>query len=168
MHIYLWEIILLQIEAAQKRGMTLMTRMFRVFQDRCLRKRERNTFSSALFIARYHLPSINLSSQGIILSWGIIIKSHLSSAWSPVSSLGGGFSNILLVSTPKIGEDFPIWRAYFFQMGSFNHQLDPLDPTKLLQKPSMTPWRPLCASVVGWFEVEAMQRWRRGRVGGGG
>ena len=118
------------------------------------------------------------SSQGIINHLSSIITryhpfmSHhhqVSSILSliPCSIPGWWFlKNFYLFLPPKLGKIFQ-FDEHIFQMGSFNHQLDPLDPTKLLQKPAMTPWRPLCASVVGWFEVEAMQRWRRGRVGGG-
>ena len=39
-----------------------------------------------------------------------------------IYKLGGGFQH-LLFSPRKLGKWFPIWRAYFFQMGWFNHQL---------------------------------------------
>ena len=42
--------------------------------------------------------------------------------WADV--LGGGNSNSVFIFTPKFGEDDPIWRAYFFQRGWFNHQID--------------------------------------------
>ena len=58
-------------------------------------------------------------------------------------------SNIFLVFTPKIGEDFhPFWRSHIFQMGWWkNHQPMFLGwgggiggPVNLRQKPTVFPW----------------------------
>ena len=40
------------------------------------------------------------------------------------TTIGGGNSNIFLFSPRTLGKMNPFWRAYIFQMGWFNHQLE--------------------------------------------
>ena len=83
---------------------------------------------------------------------------------------------VIFLFSPLFGEDAPIWRAYIFQMGCFNHQLVEdfcYSPWSLHLRQSSRPWRRAtpgrCADRLWRYSQVPWVQWRcrvRGEVTG--